>query len=144
MVDTLQRLGIGLLFAIGSDGTLKGAHEIADEMRRRGLAIGVIGVPKTIDNDISFVETSFGFETAVAAARHATRTAYVEASGHRNGIGLVKLMGRDSGLKIFLDQVLGIVRPVWARNDHSRAGLRRMRPRARRAAVRRSAMSVAA
>ena len=97
MVDTLQRLGIGLLFAIGGDGTLKGAHEIAEEVRRRGLAIGVIGVPKTIDNDISFVETSFGFETAVAAAQHATRAAYVEASGHRNGIGLVKLMGRDSG-----------------------------------------------
>jgi len=97
MVDTLQRLGVGLLFAIGGDGALKGAHEIAEEVRRRGLAIGVIGVPKTIDNDISFVETSFGFETAVAAARHATRAAYVEASGHRNGIGLVKLMGRDSG-----------------------------------------------
>lgn len=97
MVDTLQRLGIGLLFTVGGDGTLRGAHEIAQEVRRRGLPIGVIGVPKTIDNDISFVETSFGFETAVAAARHATRTAHVEASGHRNGIGLVKLMGRDSG-----------------------------------------------
>ncbi|MBJ8348278.1 ATP-dependent 6-phosphofructokinase [Antrihabitans sp. YC2-6] len=97
MVDTLERLGIGLLFTIGGDGTLKGAHTIADEVRKRGLAIGVIGVPKTIDNDISFVETSFGFETAVAAARTATRAAYVEASCHRNGIGLVKLMGRDSG-----------------------------------------------
>jgi 6-phosphofructokinase 1 len=97
MVDTLQRLGIGVLFAIGGDGTLRGAHEIAAEVNQRGLPIAVIGVPKTIDNDISFVETSFGFETAVAAARNATSAAYVEASGHRNGIGLVKLMGRDSG-----------------------------------------------
>ncbi|HEY4005592.1 MAG TPA: ATP-dependent 6-phosphofructokinase [Pseudonocardia sp.] len=97
MVDTLQRLGIGLLFTIGGDGTLQGAHEIAEEIHRRELPIGVIGVPKTIDNDISYVETSFGFETAVSAARDATRAAYVEASGHRGGIGLVKLMGRDSG-----------------------------------------------
>ena len=97
MVDTLERLGIDVLFAVGGDGTLKGAHDVAVEIRRRNLSIGVIGVPKTIDNDISFVETSFGFETAVAAARNATQAAYVEASGHRNGIGLVKLMGRDSG-----------------------------------------------
>jgi 6-phosphofructokinase 1 len=97
MVDTLQQLGIGVLFTIGGDGTLNGAHEIAEEVRKRDLPIAVIGVPKTIDNDISFVETSFGFETAVAAARDATRAAYVEASGHRNGVGLVKLMGRDAG-----------------------------------------------
>jgi len=97
MVDTLQELGIGLLFTIGGDGTLKGAHEITQEVRHRNLPIAVIGVPKTIDNDISFVEMSFGFETAVAAAREATRAAYVEASGHRRGVGLVKLMGRDSG-----------------------------------------------
>jgi 6-phosphofructokinase 1 len=97
MVDRLERLGIQLLFAIGGDGTLRGAHSIVEEVRRRGLKIAVVGVPKTIDNDISFIDTSFGFETAVEAARQATRAAYVEASCHRSGIGLVKLMGRDSG-----------------------------------------------
>jgi 6-phosphofructokinase 1 len=97
MVDTLERLGIELLFTIGGDGTLRGAHSIVEEIRRRQLNIAVVGVPKTIDNDISFIDTSFGFETAVEAARQATRAAYVEASCHRSGIGLVKLMGRDSG-----------------------------------------------
>ena len=97
MVDTLERLGIQLLFTIGGDGTLRGAHSIVEEIRRRELNIAVVGVPKTIDNDISFIDMSFGFDTAVEAARQATRAAYVEASCHRSGIGLVKLMGRDSG-----------------------------------------------
>jgi 6-phosphofructokinase 1 len=97
IVDTLERLGIQLLFTIGGDGTLRGAHSIVEEIRRRELKIAVVGVPKTIDNDISYIDTSFGFDTAVEAARHATRAAYVEASCHRSGIGLVKLMGRDSG-----------------------------------------------
>jgi 6-phosphofructokinase 1 len=97
MVDTLQRLGIQLLFTIGGDGTLRGAHSIVEEIRRRELDIAVVGVPKTIDNDISFIDMSFGFDTAVEAARQATRAAYVEASCYRSGIGLVKLMGRDSG-----------------------------------------------
>jgi 6-phosphofructokinase 1 len=97
MVDTLERLGIRLLFTIGGDGTLRGAHAIVEEIRRRELKIAVVGVPKTIDNDISYIDMSFGFDTAVEAARQATRAAYVEASCHRSGIGLVKLMGRDSG-----------------------------------------------
>jgi 6-phosphofructokinase 1 len=97
MVDSLERLGIQLLFTIGGDGTLRGAHSVVEEIRRRELDIAVVGVPKTIDNDISFIDMSFGFDTAVEAARHATRAAYVEASCHRSGIGLVKLMGRDSG-----------------------------------------------
>ncbi|HET7291238.1 MAG TPA: ATP-dependent 6-phosphofructokinase [Vicinamibacteria bacterium] len=97
MVDTLERLGIGILFVIGGDGTLRGAQAISDEAARRGLAIAVIGVPKTIDNDISFVQTTFGFETAVGEARRATYAAISEAQAARNGIGLVKLMGRDSG-----------------------------------------------
>jgi 6-phosphofructokinase 1 len=97
IVDTLERFGIQLLFTIGGDGTLRGAHSIVEEIRRRELKIAVVGVPKTIDNDISYIDTSFGFDTAVEAARQATRAAYVEASCHRSGIGLVKLMGRDSG-----------------------------------------------
>jgi 6-phosphofructokinase 1 len=97
MVDTLERMNVGLLFAIGGDGTLRGAHAMAGEIARRGLKIGIIGVPKTIDNDISFVEQSFGFETAVTESRAAIYSANVEAEGARNGVGLVKLMGRHSG-----------------------------------------------
>jgi 6-phosphofructokinase 1 len=97
MVDYLMELGVGILFAIGGDGTLKGAGAIAGEAARRGLPLSVIGIPKTIDNDISFVQKTFGFETAVAEAHRAIYAAHTEASGARNGIGLVKLMGRDSG-----------------------------------------------
>jgi len=97
MVDTLDRMNVGILFAIGGDGTLRGAKAIAGEIETRGLKISVIGIPKTIDNDISFIEQSFGFETAVSEAVRATSSAHNEATGARNGIGLVKLMGRDSG-----------------------------------------------
>lgn len=97
MVDTLSRLNIGILFAIGGDGTLKGTQAVAGEIGRRGLKIAVIGIPKTIDNDISFIQQSFGFDTAGSEARRAIYAAHSEAVGARNGIGLVKLMGRDSG-----------------------------------------------
>lgn len=97
MVDTLEELGISILFTVGGDGTLKGAGALAGEARRRGYPLSVVGIPKTIDNDISFVERTFGFETAVAEAQRAIYAAHVEAEGARNGIGLVKLMGRDSG-----------------------------------------------
>ncbi|MCU0561750.1 MAG: ATP-dependent 6-phosphofructokinase [Desulfobacterales bacterium] len=97
MVDTLDRMNLGILFALGGDGTLRGAQAIAEEIGRRGLKISVIGIPKTIDNDISYVERSFGFETAVSGAVKAIDAAHTEAKGARNGIGLVKLMGRESG-----------------------------------------------
>lgn len=97
MVDTLERMKIGILFCIGGDGTQRGAFAISEEARKRGLRLSVIGIPKTIDNDISYVRTTFGFETAVSEARKATYAANAEAAGARNGIGLVKLMGRDSG-----------------------------------------------
>jgi len=97
MVTTLEDLKVGILFAIGGDGTLRGSQKIADEAVKRGLRISVIGIPKTIDNDVSFVQKTFGFETAVTEARRATYAANTEAEAARNGIGLVKLMGRDSG-----------------------------------------------
>lgn len=97
MVDTLARLRIGILFCIGGDGTQRGALAISEEAARRGLRLSVIGIPKTIDNDISYVQKTFGFETAVSEAKKATSAAHGEAVGARNGIGLVKLMGRDSG-----------------------------------------------
>ncbi len=97
MVDTLERMNVGILFTIGGDGTLRGAQAIAEEVGKRGLKIAVIGVPKTIDNDISCVQRSFGFETAVTEAGQAIVSAHTEAMGARNGVGLVKLMGRESG-----------------------------------------------
>jgi len=97
MVDTLERLKIGILFCIGGDGTQRGALAISEEAGNRGLRLSVIGIPKTIDNDISYVRSTFGFETAVSEAKKATYAANAEAEGARNGVGLVKLMGRDSG-----------------------------------------------
>jgi len=97
IVDTLQRMDIGVLFTIGGDGTMRGARAIAGTIKKRGLKISVIGVPKTIDNDISGIEHSFGFSTAVESARDAISCAHEEARGAWNGVGLVKLMGRDSG-----------------------------------------------
>ncbi len=97
LVDTLSRLGINILYTIGGDGTLRGAHKIAEIARARGMELAVVGVPKTIDNDISFVQRTFGFETAFSEAVDSIYTAHVESKGAPNGIGLVKLMGRHSG-----------------------------------------------
>ena len=97
IVDTLERMNINILFTIGGDGTQKGAAAISDEIRKRGLKISVVGVPKTIDNDLAFIQTSFGFDTAVSMAVPVVRCAHVEAKNAVNGIGLVKVMGRDSG-----------------------------------------------
>jgi len=97
MVDTLVALGIRALFVVGGDGTLRAAMKLVAEIERRGLAIAVVGIPKTIDNDIHFIDRSFGFESAFSAAVEVIRAAHVEAKGARNGIGLVKLMGRHSG-----------------------------------------------
>ncbi len=97
IVDTLVRYDVNLLFAIGGDGTQKGALRIKNELERRRLPVAVVGVPKTIDNDLSFVERSFGFETAVAEAVRAVDGAHTESTDAPRGVGLVKLMGRESG-----------------------------------------------
>ena len=97
MVDTLMRLNINVLFCIGGDGTLRGAHAIAEEVKKRRQPISVIGIPKTIDNDLNLIDRTFGFETAVLSATDVITSAHNEANGAFNGLGLVKLMGRDSG-----------------------------------------------
>ena len=97
MVDTLMRLNINVLFCIGGDGTLRGAHDIAEEIKKRHQPISVIGIPKTIDNDLNLIDRTFGFETAVLSATDVITSAHNEANGAFNGLGLVKLMGRDSG-----------------------------------------------
>ena len=97
LVDNLEANGIGILFVIGGDGSMNGALRVCAEIRRRGLRIGVVGVPKTIDNDIQFIDRSFGFVSAYSAAVDVIRSARIEAMAAHDGIGLVKLMGRHSG-----------------------------------------------
>ena len=97
MVDKLVELKVNILFVIGGDGTLRGAQQIVEEVAKRNLKISVVGIPKTIDNDLEYMDKSFGFETAFAEAVRAVRSAHTEAKGYPNGVGLVKLMGRDSG-----------------------------------------------
>ena len=96
-VDFLEKRGIDILLCIGGDGTQCGAHSIAAEAARRGGKIAVVGIPKTIDNDVKFCFTTFGFFTAVAEAEQVIDRAHVEAKSAINGIGLVKLMGREAG-----------------------------------------------
>ncbi len=97
IVDTLMRMNINMLFCIGGDGTARCAHDIATEIKRRKLAISVICVPKTVDNDLNFIDQTFGFATAVLHAGPYITCAHSEAKGAYNGVGLVKVMGRDSG-----------------------------------------------
>lgn len=97
IVDCLERMNVSMLFSIGGDGTQKGSMHICEEIEKRNLKICVIGIPKTIDNDLSFIQKSFGFDTAVAKAVEAVSCAHTEAKGAINGVGIVKLMGRESG-----------------------------------------------
>ena len=97
IVDCLERMGINILFIIGGDGTLRGGLTITEEIANRGLKISVVGIPKTIDNDIMFIDQSFGFQTAFSVATESIRAAHVEAQAAPNGVGLVRLMGRHSG-----------------------------------------------
>jgi 6-phosphofructokinase 1 len=97
MVDTLHNMGINMLFTVGGDGTQRGAHHIAAEACRRALPIAVVGIPKTIDNDLPYVWRSFGYSTALEKAREAIVCAHTEAHDAPNGVGLVKLMGRNAG-----------------------------------------------
>jgi 6-phosphofructokinase 1 len=97
IVDSLERLNISILFLIGGDGTMRAAQKLHEEVKNRGLKIAIIGIPKTIDNDIPYITRSFGFDTAVEKATEAIRSAHTEALGACNGIGMVKLMGREAG-----------------------------------------------
>ena len=97
ILEGVIKHNVNVLFTIGGDGTMRGAYKIAEEIKKRNLKISIVGIPKTIDNDIPFVTRSFGFQTAIEKACVALSSAYEEARGHKNGIGLVKLMGRNAG-----------------------------------------------
>ncbi len=97
MLDNLVRRQISILFCIGGDGTFRGASALAEAAQKRSVKLAVIGIPKTIDNDLQWVDKSFGFATAVGVAAETIAVAHNEARGARNGIAIVKLMGRHSG-----------------------------------------------
>jgi len=97
IVDTMEKLNLNMLFTIGGDGTQRGTLDIAEELDKRKLKIALVGIPKTVDNDFALIDRSFGFNTAVAKAVEVVSAAHMEASSAINGIGLVKVMGRDSG-----------------------------------------------
>ncbi|PIA56288.1 hypothetical protein AQUCO_00700550v1 [Aquilegia coerulea] len=97
IVDSMQKRGITMLFVLGGNGTHAGANEIHNECRKRRMRVAVVGVPKTIDNDILLMDKTFGFDTAVEEAQRAINSAYIEAHSAYHGVGLVKLMGRNSG-----------------------------------------------
>ena len=97
IIESLLNTHTDILFCIGGDGTMRAAQKISATIIKRNLKIAVIGIPKTIDNDLNLIEKSFGFDTAIAETVNAIRCAHVESKGALNGIGLVKIMGRLSG-----------------------------------------------
>ncbi|KAK8492932.1 hypothetical protein V6N13_076683 [Hibiscus sabdariffa] len=97
IVTSMEERGINMLFVLGGNGTHAGANAIHNECRKRKMKVAVVGVPKTIDNDILLMDKTFGFDTAVEEAQRAINSAYIEAHSAYHGIGVVKLMGRSSG-----------------------------------------------
>ena len=97
MVNALKRMNVDIFFCIGGDGAMRATECITEEITRRNLNIAVVGIPKTIDNDLNLIQRTFGFDTAISEAVKAIQCAHVEATGAPNGIGLVKIMGRQSG-----------------------------------------------
>jgi 6-phosphofructokinase 1 len=97
MARTLLDWKVDQVFVIGGDGTQRGALELSQEFERMAVPVSVVGIPKTIDNDILWVDQSFGFDTAVGIAAQVVRDAHVEARSAERCVGVVKVMGRDSG-----------------------------------------------
>ena len=97
IVDAMEKLNLNMMFTVGGDGTQRGSLEIAEEIDKRKLKISMVGIPKTVDNDFALLDRSFGFDTAVAKAVEVVAAAHMEAASAINGVGLVKVMGRESG-----------------------------------------------
>jgi 6-phosphofructokinase 1 len=97
LVDRLVSDRIDILFVIGGDGSMRGAAGLARRLRQRSVPTAVIGIPKTMDNDIPFIGQSFGFVTSFSVAAKSISAAMIEAHSAVGGVGLVKLMGRHAG-----------------------------------------------
>jgi 6-phosphofructokinase 1 len=108
IIDTLVRYGIDIFFTVGGDGTQRGAQDIVAEAQKRNVNISIIGIPKTIDNDILYVYQTFGFATAVEQAKNIISCAAVEATSYQNTISIVKLMGRDAGFIAAMSTIAAI------------------------------------
>jgi ATP-dependent phosphofructokinase / diphosphate-dependent phosphofructokinase len=89
-VENLKKEGVDVLVVIGGDGTLTSARDFA----RKG--VNVIGVPKTIDNDLASTDVTFGFNTAVGVATDALDRLHTTAESHHR-IMLLEVMGRNAG-----------------------------------------------
>jgi 6-phosphofructokinase 1 len=97
IVDAIEQLNLNMVFPVGGDGTQHGALDIAEEIEKRKLKVAIVGIPKTVDNDFALIQKSFGFDTAVDKAVEVVAAAHMEAHSAIHGIGLVKVMGRESG-----------------------------------------------
>lgn len=97
IVDALVARKINQVYLIGGDGTHRGSQALYEEVCKRKLKLAIVGIPKTIDNDINLIDKSFGFDTAVEEARKAINSVHVETKSTINGVGIVVLMGRQSG-----------------------------------------------
>jgi 6-phosphofructokinase 1 len=96
-VEFLISQKVNVLFTVGGDGTQRGGNALFEQARQRGHALAVVGIPKTIDNDVRFVTRTFGYSTAVEEAVRVIASAHVEARSVDNGVAVVKLMGRHAG-----------------------------------------------
>jgi len=90
IIKGIERLEVDALLVLGGDGTLHIAHELCQK------GAPVIGVPKTIDNDIGGTERTFGFDTAVTTATEAIDRLHTTAESHHR-VMVLELMGRDAG-----------------------------------------------
>lgn len=106
IVDGIEANGFNQVYIIGGDGTMKGAVKVFEEIKRRRLRVSIVGIPNSVDNDVGVIDRSFGFDTAVETAQSAINAAHVEAESAPNGVGLVRLMGRNTG-HIALNSTLG-------------------------------------
>jgi 6-phosphofructokinase 1 len=97
IVDALDALQLDMVFVVGGNGGNAAVDAINTACRARDLRCAVVGLPKSIDNDILLIDSCFGFNTAVGEAVRAIQAASVEARSMHHGVGLVKLMGRSSG-----------------------------------------------
>ena len=98
----LIKNNVNMVFFIGGDGTHRGIKELSKILKEKKKKIILVGIPKSIDNDMPIIDKSFGLESVVQESVRTIRAANVEANCNLNGIGLVKLFGRSSGFVAML------------------------------------------
>jgi 6-phosphofructokinase 1 len=99
VAENLANRHFDILYVIGGDGSMRAAHATWKRSRDNGKSLSVIGVPKTMDNDILWVWQSFGFLSAVEKAREALQQLHTEATSNPR-LCVVQLFGSDSGFVV--------------------------------------------